>query len=171
MAATQAEVARRVGLDVSSVNKILNRRPGHVFKKSTVEKVFRAAKELGYSLERLRRSHGRSHERRQVDFSAKIALHGADGSQYDQGTCSVSDIAICGASLVDVQLPKSTLPVEPFTIRLEMTGQRNELIEVRGRVVRLNHAGKSLRLGIAFQDVGPALEIKIVSLTRNRRQA
>ena len=31
MAVTQLEIARRVGLDVSSVNKILNRRPGPVF--------------------------------------------------------------------------------------------------------------------------------------------
>ena len=41
MEATQVEIARRVGLDVSSVNKILNRRPGPVFKKSTVDKVFK----------------------------------------------------------------------------------------------------------------------------------
>ncbi len=166
MAATQVEIARRVGLDVSSVNKILNRRRGPVFKKATVDKVFRMAKQLGYSLDRLKRSHGRSHERREAGFPGRLAIHGVDGSRYDQGTCSVSDIAVCGASLVDVVLPKGRLPVESFTIRLEMSGKREELIEVRGRVVRLNHDGKSLRLGIAFQGVGPDLEAKINSLTR-----
>ena len=55
MAATQVEIARRVGLDVSSVNKILNRRRGSAFKEATVKKVFRAATQLGYSLERLKR--------------------------------------------------------------------------------------------------------------------
>ena len=166
MAATQVEIARRVGLDVSSVNKILNRRPGPVFKQATIEKVFKVAKQVGYSLDRLKRPHGRSHERRHVDFPGKLALYGLDGSLYDQGTCSVSDIALCGASLVDVHLPKGMLPVEPFTIRLQMTGKKNEIVEVRGRVVRLDHASETLRLGIAFHDVGPALEAKIASLTR-----
>ena len=166
MVATQVEIARRAGLDVSSVNKILNRRRGPVFKQATIDKVFRLAKQLGYSLDRLKRSHGRAHERRKAGFTGKLALHAKDGSQYDQGTCLVSDIAACGASLVDVELPKGKLPVEPFTIRLELTGKKEEVLQIRGRVVRLNHDGKNLRLGIAFQDVGPALEAKIASLTR-----
>jgi len=166
MAATQVEIARRAGLDVSSVNKILNRRPGPVFKKATVDKVFRLAKKMGYSLDRLKRSHGRLHERHKAGFPGKLAIHGKDGSPYDQGNCVVSDIAACGASLVDVELPKGKFPVEPFTIRLALTGTKDELIEIRGRVVRLNHDGKSLRLGIAFLDVGPALEATIASLPR-----
>ena len=165
MAATQVEIARRVGLDVSSVNKILNRRRGPVFKPATVDKVFRVAKQLGYSLERLKRSHRRSHERRTANFPGKLTLYGKDGSRFDQGVCTVNDIALCGASLVDVKLPKGKLPVEPFTIGLETIGKRKEVIEVRGRVVRLRHDGKSLRLGIAFQDVGPHLEAKIAALT------
>jgi len=166
MATTQVEIARRVGLDVSSVNKILNRRPGPVFKQATIDRVFRVAKQLGYSLDRLKRSHRRSHERRKAGFPGKLVLQGADGSRFDQGTCLVSDIALCGASLVDVELPKGRLPVEAFTILLEMSGKKEAVIEVRGRVVRLNHDGKSLRLGIAFQGVGPDLEAKIASLTR-----
>jgi len=164
MAATQVEIARQVGLDVSSVNKILNRRPGVVFKQATVEKVFRVAKRLGYRFDQLKRTHRRSHERREADFPAKLALYGKDGSRFDQGTCSVSDIAICGASLVDVELPKGKLPVEPFTIVLEMTGKKKEQIEIGGRVVRLRHDGKSLKLGIAFQNVGRDLETKIASI-------
>jgi transcriptional regulator with XRE-family HTH domain len=166
MSATQTEIARRVGLDVSTVNKILNRRSGPVFKQTTVAKVFRVAKQLGYNLDGIKRTHRRSHERRTANFPAKLALYGKDGSRFDEGACTVSDIAVCGASLVDVKLPKGKLPVEPFTIRLEMTGKRDEPIEVRGRVVRLRHDGKSLRLGIAFQEVGPDLEAKIASLAR-----
>ena len=165
MAATQVEIARHVGLDVSSVNKILNRRSGAVFKPATVEKVFRVAKRLGFRFDRLKRTHSRSHERREVQLSAKLALHGADGSLFDQGTCSVSDIAICGASLVDVELPKGKLPVSPFTVLLEMTGKKKN-IEIPGHVVRLRHDGKSLKLGIAFQNVGPELEAKIASIVR-----
>jgi hypothetical protein len=166
MAATQVEIARQVGLDVSSVNKILNRRAGAVFKQATVDKVFRVAKKLGYRFDRLKRAHHRSHERREVNFPAKLSLYEADGSRFDEGTCAVSDIAICGASLVDVELPKGKLPVAPFTVMLEVPGKKKEQIEIRGRVVRLRHDGKSLRLGIAFQDVGPDLESKIASIVR-----
>ena len=166
MSASQVEIARRVGLDVSSVNKILNRRPGAVFKQATVEKVFRVAQRLGYNFERIKRAHRRSHERRPANLPGQLALFGADGSCFDEGTCLVSDIAICGASLEEVNLPKGKLPVDPFTITLRMSGKKRELVEVRGRVVRLRHDGKSLRLGIAFHDVGPGFEAKIASLTR-----
>ena len=166
MAATQVEIAREVGLDVSSVNKILNRRSGAVFKQATVDKVFRVAKRMGYRFDHLKRTHRRAHERREVHISATLSLYGADGSRFDQGTCSISDIANCGASLVDVELPKGKLPVEPFTILLAMAGKKKEQIEIRGRVVRLRHDGKSLRLGIAFQDVGPDIETKLAAIVR-----
>ncbi len=166
MAATQVEIARQVGLDVSSVNKILNRRAGAVFKQATVDQVFRVAKRLGYPFDRLKRAHHRLHERRDVDIPAKLALFQTNGSQFDEGTCSVSDIASCGASLVDVKLPKGQLPVAPFTIMLELTGKKKELLQIRGRVVRLRHDGKSLRLGIAFQDMAPNFEKKIAALGR-----
>lgn len=49
---TQVEIARRVGLDVSSVNKILNEVPGPVFAKETKKLVFQVAKKMGYPLKR-----------------------------------------------------------------------------------------------------------------------
>jgi DNA-binding LacI/PurR family transcriptional regulator len=52
MRVTQLQVARMVGLDVSSVNKILNRRKGPVFKKETVDRVFKVARQLGYDFGR-----------------------------------------------------------------------------------------------------------------------
>lgn len=45
---TQLEIAREVGLDVSSVNKILNRMPGPKFQESTIKAVRRAARKLGW---------------------------------------------------------------------------------------------------------------------------
>jgi transcriptional regulator with XRE-family HTH domain len=44
---TQGDIADIVGIDVSSVNKILNR-TGGVFRKDTIAKVFRVAERLGY---------------------------------------------------------------------------------------------------------------------------
>lgn len=45
---TQTAIAKAVGLEVSSVNKILNETKGPVFRKSTIEKVKRAAKRFGW---------------------------------------------------------------------------------------------------------------------------
>lgn len=52
MRATQVKIAEEAGIDVSSVNKILNRDPRSVFKKETVAKVFEIARDLGYPLKR-----------------------------------------------------------------------------------------------------------------------
>ncbi len=48
----QIDIAKRVGLDVSSVNKILCRTPGPVFHKATIAKVFQVAEEMGYNFAR-----------------------------------------------------------------------------------------------------------------------
>lgn len=48
MRATQTEIARACGLDVSSVNKILNETPGPSFMPETKRKVFQVARKLGY---------------------------------------------------------------------------------------------------------------------------
>jgi DNA-binding LacI/PurR family transcriptional regulator len=59
-ACTQHDIARYVGMDVSSVCKILNKRRGPVFRKETIKRVFAAAKALGYSLNRALAGHCRS---------------------------------------------------------------------------------------------------------------
>jgi transcriptional regulator with XRE-family HTH domain len=53
---TQSDIAKRVGLDVSSVNKILNFVEGPVFKNETRAQVLSVAKELGYDFNRPTRS-------------------------------------------------------------------------------------------------------------------
>ena len=48
MNCTQKDIARVVGLDVSSVNKILNKKAGPVFKATTIKRVFQTARKMGY---------------------------------------------------------------------------------------------------------------------------
>lgn len=45
---TQLEIAQETGLDVSSVNKILNKVEGPVFRPETIRLVFRVAKKRHY---------------------------------------------------------------------------------------------------------------------------
>lgn len=48
MPVTQKEIAERLGIDVSSCNKILHKAPGAVFRKSTIDSVMKTAKAMGF---------------------------------------------------------------------------------------------------------------------------
>lgn len=52
--ATQKDIAKHVGLDLQSVRRILNETPGYNFDKATLDKVFGAARQLGYDLRKLK---------------------------------------------------------------------------------------------------------------------
>ncbi len=52
MPVTQVEIAKIVGLDTSSVNKILNKVEGPSFRPETIETVFSVAKSMGYNFRR-----------------------------------------------------------------------------------------------------------------------
>src|SRR3982751_185453 len=80
----QVEIAHRVGLDVSSVNKILNRRSGPVFRKETIRKVFKIAKDMGYDFGRLKYAHRRRFARKELSLGVELYVYHKDGSLYDQ---------------------------------------------------------------------------------------
>ena len=82
---TQVEIARRVGLDVSSVNKILNKRQGPVFRKETIRKVFKIARDMGYDFGRLKYAHRRRFPRKEMSLGVELYVYHKDGSLYDQG--------------------------------------------------------------------------------------
>ncbi len=157
---TQVEIARRVGLDVSSVNKILNRRQGPVFRKETIRKVFRVAKDLGYDFGRLKYAHRRRHPRKAVSLGAEVYIYHKDGSLYDQGVATIRDISLCGARISDVTLPLGTLPVEPFTIGLRPMQKPVDGLEIPGQIVRI-HANGSTSYGVQFQKIDSATEKKL----------
>ena len=157
---TQVEIARRVGLDVSSVNKILNRRAGPVFRKDTIKKVFKVARELGYDFSRLKYQHRRRHARKEVALGAELYIYGRDGKLYDQGVATIRDISLCGARISDVTLPLGTLPVEPFTVSLRPMQKPGDDLELQGQIVRI-HLNGAASYGVQFRPLEPAVERKL----------
>jgi transcriptional regulator with XRE-family HTH domain len=157
---TQVEIARRVGLDVSSVNKILNRRQGPVFRKETIRKVFKVARELGYDFTRLKYQHRRRHPRRALSLGAEIYIYQKDGSLYDQGVATIRDISLCGARISDLALPLGTLPVEPFSVGIRPMQKPMDDIEIPGQIVRF-HPNNGGGFGVQFQKLDPLLEKKL----------
>lgn len=139
---TQQEIARRVGLDVSSVNKILNKRVGPRFQKDTVTRVFKAARELGFDFSRLKFGHRRRHDRKPLDLSAVVAIYTPSGALVEEGTGVVRDFSPGGARLSKIVLPSGRLPLKPSVVRLRFKkGGREE--EFQGRIIRFNLAEES----------------------------
>lgn len=163
---TQVRIAKRLGLDVSSVNKILNRCAGPVFKKETIKKVFQIAKEMGYDFDRIKFRHRRRYPRRDVSVDAQIAIHRADGSLYDQGTATIRDISAGGACLSDITLPQGNIPLEAFTIRVRPAAKTLEEMELPGRVVRLM-TDEGVGFGVSFDSIDSAVQRRLLKLSAN----
>ena len=157
---TQVEIARRVGLDVSSVNKILNKRQGPVFRKETIRKVFKIARDLGYDFGRLKYAHRRRFPRKELSLGVELYIYHRDGSLYDQGVATLRDISMGGAKLSDVALPTSAFPVTPFRVGIRPMQKPVDDIEIQGSIVRLNANG-STTFGVQFAKLDEAVEKKL----------
>ncbi len=157
---TQGEIARRLGLDVSSVNKILNKRAGPVFRKETIRKVFKVARELGYDFGRLKYTHRRKFERHEVAVGAEIVILTKDGAVYDQGVATIRDISQGGARVTDLATPLGSLPIEPFTVQLRPMQKPLDEMELSGHIVRLNTNG-AVTFGVEFSHLEPSAARKL----------
>jgi transcriptional regulator with XRE-family HTH domain len=157
---TQVEIARRVGLDVSSVNKILNKRQGPVFRKETIRKVFKIARDMGYDFGRLKYAHRRRFPRKELSLGVELYVYHKDGSLYDQGVATVRDISLGGAKICDVALPTGSLPVTPFSVGIRPMQKPADDIELQGTIVRLNANG-STSFGVQFGKLDVAAEKKL----------
>ena len=146
---TQAEIARKVGIDVSSVNKILNNYGGGTFHPETVEEVFKIAKKLGYDLTRLKHPHRRRHPRKEVAIGVELSVYCPDGT-VQRGSAMIQNLSLSGALLQGVVLPQQSLPLYPKAIGIRpLEGPGSEL-EVLGHPVRFDHSDGSVRLAIEF---------------------
>jgi transcriptional regulator with XRE-family HTH domain len=148
--ATQQDIARLVGLDVSSVNKILNRKSGSVFRKETVKRVFRAARELGYDLQKLKFNHRRAHPRKATTLPLEISIYLEDGSLFDRGSGVMKNVSLSGALLSGLVLPLRSLPVRPHTIGLRMIDGPLKGVEIKGKPIRFSHGPEGMSLAVEF---------------------
>jgi transcriptional regulator with XRE-family HTH domain len=147
---TQVEIARRVGLDVSSVNKILNRRKGPVFKKETIKQVFKVAKDLGYDFGRLKYFHRRRHSRKSLGLPVVLSIYLEDGKLFDQGTGILKEVSLSGARLSAIVLPGKALPTLPHSIGVRIPDGPLKDLEVLGTPVRFELLDESVGLAVEF---------------------
>jgi transcriptional regulator with XRE-family HTH domain len=147
---TQVEIARRAGLDVSSVNKILNRRKGPIFKKETIKQVFKLAKDLGYDFGRLKYFHRRRHPRKSLGLPVALSIYLEDGTLFDQGTGILKEVSLSGAQLSAIVLPGKALPTLPHSIGVRVPDGALKDLEVRGIPLRFELLDGSVGLAVEF---------------------
>ena len=159
--ATQKDIARRVGMDISSVNKILNRKKGPIFKKGTIEKVMRTAESLGFDFGRLKHDHRRKFERTVLSIPVEISIVMPGGEIHDRGIAAIEDLSLGGVKFGRVKLPSGTFPTGPFSVILRGAAPPFQGIELRGRLIRIEYSRDGSSFCIEFDTLdhgmGPTL--------------
>ncbi len=145
---TQVEIARTLGVDISTVNKILNRTPGYKFRKETIKRVYSMAKALGFNVQSLKHKHHRMHSRAQTEFPSEFLIYSEDGAVRERGEAVIRNLSAGGALVSDIRLPSATLPITPFVVGLRSPATAAGK-EFRGRVRRFSVQPK-VAVGIEF---------------------
>jgi len=153
MAVSQKDIAEYLGIDRSTVTKVLNRDPRYSASERTRELIFRTAERLGYDFTAIRRPFKREYGRVQVDVPVKIELHNHDGSLFDEGEALIRNLSIGGALLTSIRTGMMMLPLRPFSLRLNIVDVP-ELAELQGEceLVRISDRSGSgeFQLGVRF---------------------
>lgn len=149
---TQVEIARRLGLDVSSVNKILHGVPGLKWKDETVSAVFDTARDLGYDLDKIKFRHNREYPRIPLNMPAQLEVELPDGVVVDKGSAKIKNLSLGGARLVEIKLDRDSIPIEPFNLLIHPKNGAYKGAPLRSQIVRLTMNGR-VELGVRFQNV------------------
>lgn len=161
---TQLEVARRAGVDVSTVNKILHRKPGPKFHRATIAKVFKSARSLHYPVDALKHAHRRTDNRRTVNLHCEVTIY-RGAIVHDKGTAMLRELSTQGARIGNISTAMNTLPLEPFTIGIRPLGWE---LELQGTLIRF-HASESLSLGIALLPLDKRGEMLLLKFVGNKK--
>ncbi len=153
MAVSQKDIAEYLGIDRSTVTKVLNRDPRYSASEKTRELIFRTAERLGYDFTAIRRPFKREYGRVNIAAKAKLELLNEDGSLFDEGEATITNLSIGGALLTDMRTGMMMLPLKPFSIRLGLADVP-ELADLQGEceLVRISERGEpgNFQLGVKF---------------------
>jgi hypothetical protein len=153
MRVNQKAIADLLGLDRTTVTKILNRDPRYSASEATKERVFRAAEVLGYDFTTVRRPFKREYGRARVDCPCDVRVTLEDGSVFDSGSALVRNLSVGGALLSEIRLSRMMVPLSNFTLLIRFHDVP-ELADIVGEceVVRLAGSAESgePELGVRF---------------------
>jgi transcriptional regulator with XRE-family HTH domain len=156
MAVSQKDIAEFLGMDRSTVTKVLNRDPRYSASEKTRDLIFRTAERLGYDFTAIRRPYKREYGRIEIGARGTITLLTEDGELFDEGQATIRNLSIGGALLTGIRTAKMVLPLRPFRLRLRLVDVP-ELADLDGEceLVRISErdARGEPQLGVRFVDV------------------
>lgn len=163
MKVNQQAIAELLGIDRTTVTKILNRDPRYSASELTKERVFRAAELLGYDFATIRRPFKREYGRTEVSVPCSVVVKLEDDEEFDRGSAVVRNISVGGALVAELRLPRNVLPLQNFTLALTLEGMP-ELEGIVGECEVVRLAG-STRTG------DPEFGVRFINTThRDRRR-
>ncbi len=153
MAVSQKDIAEYLGIDRSTVTKVLNRDPRYSASEKTRDLIFRTAERLGYDFTAIRRPFKREYGRVDVSAGARIELLNEDSSLFDEGEAIITNLSIGGALLTEIRTGMMMMPLKPFSIKISIVDVP-ELADLQGEceLVRISDRGDSgqFQLGVRF---------------------
>ena len=159
----QKDLADYLGLDRTTVTKILNRDPKYSASEGTKSRVFRAAEKLGYDFSTIRRPFKREYGRTEVTAPCEVTLTLEDGQVFDTGSAYIHNIGVGGALLRNIRTEKMTLPLTNFTLTIRVNSIR-DLGEVIGEC-------EIVRMADSTESNEPELGVRFINTThRDRRR-
>lgn len=114
--ATQFDIAKKLGIDRTTVSKILTCYPGSHFPADLRTRVFATAKAMGYNPGRVLRR--RKAERYDVEWPVHVEVHLEDGAvAHTQGRAIIRNVSATGALVADLEIEEHRgLPTTMFQL-------------------------------------------------------
>ena len=156
MAVSQKDIAEYLGMDRSTVTKVLNRDPRYSASEKTRDLIFRTAERLGYDFTAIRRPYKREYGRIEINARGMVMLQTEDGALFDEGQATIRNLSIGGALLTGIRTSKMVLPLTPFRLKLRLVDVP-ELADLDGECELVRISERDVRgepqLGVRFVDV------------------
>ena len=153
MKVTQSDIAERVGVDRTSVNKVLNRYPRHNVSPETAAEIWKVARELEYDFKKIRRDpERRKYPRAHVEMEVDLEIMLEDGTPYDTGKGRVRDLSLAGVRLGDIETTKRSLPIDAFRCRLTIKSPPLEGLIFEGIFMRMQIGG-TVEFGVVMRSL------------------
>lgn len=162
MSVSQKDIAEYLGMDRSTVTKVLNRDPRYSASEQTRDLIFRTAEQLGYDFTAIRRPYKREYGRVAVNAPAEIELL-VGREVFDSGSAEIRNLSVGGALLANVSTGRMMLPLTSFSIRLRIR-------DVPG-LADLNGECELVRIGDRSEEGQPHLGVRFLKVSvRDRRR-
>ena len=130
---SQETIAKRLGLDRTTVGKVLNEDPNSGIAKETKELIVKEAKKMGYNFLRLCRSHQRKYERFAINKPTRISIiPKGRKKEYTSGKARIRDISEEGVLIDHLKLKNMTLPVNRLKCKFTIGD-----VPITGKVIRM----------------------------------